>query len=211
MRVTLNSVSLSAQKPCVFAQKLKNNLAEKSSKVVELANFNSVGRSMVSFNGNDENSNTRKDKSVCINGEIYDFSDLMKKPAKELVELKKYCETKEIELKQKKELTQTNYNKIYHWNDTFEFEKQKSDAKKEIASKGLNNILNPFQCMEIKEEYYTDYLERREEIKKLKDEGTNNKDFIEYLSEQEKYMAETAKLLSELIDEKLDIEEHLLK
>ncbi len=213
MRVALNSLSLSVQKPYVFAQKSQNNTIKQSSTVRELAGYNSVGRSMIKFKGDDETSNTATpdEKTVCINGEIYDFSDLKKKPAKELAALKEYCETKQVELNKKKELSLAKSEEINAWYDVWEYEKQKSDAENEIISKGLSRFWNPFQCKAIKEEYYRDFLDRREKIEELKKDGTASKEFIAYLSSQVKYYDETAKFLGELIEEKLDIEERLMK
>lgn len=213
MRVTLNSLSLSMPKPYVSAQKLQNNTIKQSSTERELPGFNSVGRSMIKFKGDNETSNTAEpeQKTVCMNGEIYDFSDLKKKTAKELAELKNYCEIKQAELNKKKEVSLSKSEEINAWYDVWEYEQQKSNAENEIISKGLSHFWNPFQCKAIKEEYYRDFLDRREKIEELKKDGTASKEFIAYLSSQVKYYEETAKFLGELIEEKIDIEERLMK
>lgn len=117
----------------------------------KLSNFNSIGRSLVNYKKDDDGLN------------------LGAKTINELQELKKLYLSNQEEIDKKKNAAQANIDKIEAWNRSAEYNKQESEAEKEIDRNNLSRFWNPFKCSAIREKHYNEFYAKVVEINNLKD------------------------------------------
>lgn len=119
---------------------------------MELSNFNTIGRSMISFKANQDD----------------DDIDLNKMSIQELQDLKQTYTADRAEQEKKKKDAQEKLDRIKNWNYNKEYAKQKEEAAAEISRRDLSTFWNPFQCRDIRSKHYNDFLRKDREIDKLK-------------------------------------------
>ncbi len=113
---------------------------------MELSNFNSVGKSLVSFTGTGDSLN------------------LSEKSIDQLKELKKIYLSNQSDIEKKKRDAQRNIDEYDRWNDSAEQTAYKNAADKEIKDKDLSTFWNPFQCKRIREKHYNTYKDKKDHI-----------------------------------------------
>lgn len=161
MKVALNPTKLIVQKQNTFVQRPQNNQIQQNTKSMELSNFNSIGRSMVSFRGNSQ-----------IN------MDLKSKTIEELEELKSTILGNSEESEKIKKDAQERLDAIETWNYSDEYLKQQNEAENEINRKHLSRFWNPFQCHEIRQKHYDKFSRRNSEIEGYKSHKKQDEDIV---------------------------------
>jgi len=146
MQVTLDTLKINNATGIKPLNNKKQMIKNSSNTITELSNFNSVGKSLVSFSGTTDSLN------------------LSEKTIDQLKELKKIYESNQNDIEKKKRQAQANLDEYDRWNNSAEEKKYKDAADKEIKDKGLSTFWNPFQCKRIREKHYNVYKEKRDHI-----------------------------------------------
>lgn len=128
------------------------NLAQNYSNSLQLSNFNTIGKSLITFGAN------------LNNGDI----DLSKMSVQELQGLKQMYTADRSQQEAKRKDAQEKLNRINNWNYSEEYQKQGDMAAAEINRCGLSTFWNPFQCRDIRSKHYTEFLRKSREIDDLK-------------------------------------------
>ena len=144
-----------------IAQKQQSNPVQENKNSIGLSNFNSVGRSLVSFKG---------DSSSKI--------DLKSKSIEELEDLRKVMTDKRDEIEAKKKEAQEKLDAIAAWNYSDEYLKQKNAAESEINEKDLSRFWNPFQCSNIRQKHYNSFIRENAKIESYKVHQQQYKDIV---------------------------------
>lgn len=155
MQVTLETHKITNPSRIKSVTNKKQTAQSSYDNTMELSNFNSVGKSLVSFAGTGDSLN------------------LSEKSIDQLKELKKIYESNQNDIERKKREAQRNLDEYDRWNDSAEQAAYKKAADNEIKDKDLSTFWNPFQCKRIREKHYEvykgkkdhiDYLYRRREV-----------------------------------------------
>ena len=149
MKVMLNTIKTSSLKQGLFLQKPSVNSISNNEKTFELSNFNSIGRSLISFG------------SIGNNGNLEALTD------QQLEDLKRIYRSNQADMDSKKRDAQSKLDEISNWDWFDEYFKQQQDAEDEIKSRGIGK-LHPFKRKEIREKHYDDFKRRDAYIDSLK-------------------------------------------
>jgi|GEM_PF-2027091 len=163
MKVTLTTSRITNTYPQNQKQSNVSKPLQKQENSTELTNFNTLGRSLVSFKGQTN---------------VQDALDLESKSIAELEDLKQFYQANQEEIDKRKKEAQERLDKIAAWDYWKEYEKQKIDAEDEITRKGLSRFWNPFKCSEIKEKHYLTFTEKDRAIDKLKERKAIDEEII---------------------------------
>ena len=162
MQIVFNPTKLFASNQNLqIAQKQQSNPVQENKNSIGLSNFNSVGRSLVSFKG---------DSSSKI--------DLKSKSIEELEDLRKVMTDKRDEIEAKKKEAQEKLDAIAAWNYSDEYLKQKNAAESEINEKDLSRLWNPFQCSNIRQKHYNSFIRENAKIESYKVHQQQYKDIV---------------------------------
>ena len=162
MELTINTSQISYPNKKVHFQKDKNNYYTQAVNSSELPNFDSVGRSLVSFRNNTSIENEENNDYQALN--------LAEKSIQELEETKKLLLSNQEDTEKRRAEALANLEKIKNWNYTNEYNKQKLEAENEIDRQDLSRFWNPFKCKEIREAHYNKFVNKYWEINRLKEQ-----------------------------------------
>ena len=157
MQITLNTIKHTSQNKLLSRIKYQTNHIIQNKDFTELSNFNSLGKSLVSFKST---SVEAKDKDNSLN--------LKEKTIEELEKLKEVYQANQEKIDKNKKAAQNNLNKIAAWDYHREYNLQKQNAEKEIDRKDLSRFWNPFKCNAIREKHYNEFNKRNKVIEDLK-------------------------------------------
>lgn len=186
MKVTLTTSSITNSYPQNQKQSNVSKPLQKQENSMELTNFNTLGRSLVSFKGNVDAKNDL---------------DLESKSVAELEEMKQFYEANQAGIEKKKREAQARLDKIAAWDYWAEDEKQKMDAENEITRKGLSRFWNPFKCDDIREKHRDAFRTKNNEIDRLK----AKKEFDEEIIDSTPLSDTQAKVVVDLINNQIKL------
>ncbi len=146
MQVTLQTRKITNHSMLKPVTDKKQKVQPSYNNSMELSNFNSLGKSLVSFAGTGDSLN------------------LSEKSIDQLKELKKIYESNQNKFEKNKSEAQHNLDEYDNWNDSAEQTAYKKAADDEIKAKGLSTFWNPFQCKRIREKHYGVYKEKKDYI-----------------------------------------------
>ncbi len=189
MQVTLNTQKILKSSNLQFYVKNEQQKSLVQQNSMELSNFNSIGRSLISFKGD--------------SGSL----KLSEKTIEQLEELKKVYKSNQDEIDKKKKAAQANLDKIAAWNWNKEYNQQKVDAENEIDRKDLSRFWNPFKCNAIREKHYNEFHKKELAIDELK----RRKEVDEAIISSSPLSTSQVKILIEQIDAMIEQKKQLEK
>lgn len=165
-------------------------------KTIELSNFNTLGRSLVSFKSLYPDDENKEDSTF----------DLNAMSIQQLIVLKEMYKYDASEQEEKKKDAQAKLDKIKNWDYSTEYRKQSDAAALEINEKNLSTFWNPFQCRDIKSNHYNEFQRKNREIETLKSQKSLYEQIVKISGSDVKKSKTFVSQIDVMIAQKLQIE-----
>ncbi len=197
MKVTIQTINLNSPVYKTSKYTESDQVKKSNDRGMELPNFDTNGRSLVTFKGDIKTS--------------ADNHDLANKTIEQLEELKSSYTADIDEREEKRQKAQANLDKIKAWNYDAEYEKQAAKTDAEIRRRGLSRFWNPFQCSDIKSRNYNQFLREKSEIDELKARKEIDETIISYTPLSKKDVDKLVEQIDMAIAQKKQLEQQRIR